>query len=196
MPAGRIEAGTLAPGTVVTFAPGNVTAEVRTVQMHHTDVEAAGPGMNVAFSVRGVAKKDLKAGMVAGIDGADAPREAESFVAQLGVMNHPGEIKVGYAPVLDIHTAHVACAVTEIIATLDKKTGEVLEEAPEALRKGDAALVRFVPGKPLCVEAFADVPRLGRFAMRDMRRTVGVGVVKEVVYREAASAASGSRKRR
>jgi elongation factor 1-alpha len=32
----------------------------------------------------------------------------------------------------------------------------------------------------MCVEAFSDFPPLGRFAVRDMRQTVAVGVIKSV----------------
>ena len=32
----------------------------------------------------------------------------------------------------------------------------------------------------MCVEAFTDYPPLGRFAVRDMRQTVAVGVIKSV----------------
>ena len=55
-----------------------------------------------------------------------------------------------------------------------------LEDHPKFLKSGDAALVKFVPSKPLCVEAFTDYPPLGRFAVRDMRQTVAVGVIKSV----------------
>jgi elongation factor 1-alpha len=37
-----------------------------------------------------------------------------------------------------------------------------------------------IPSKPMCVEAFTDYPPLGRFAVRDMRQTVAVGVIKSV----------------
>lgn len=37
------------------------------------------------------------------------------------------------------------------------------------------------PTKPMCVETFAEFPPLGRFAVRDMKRTVAVGVIKSVV---------------
>merc|ERR1711972_14396 len=43
---------------------------------------------------------------------------------------------------------------------------------------GDAAIVLLTPSKPMCVEAFTDYPPLGRFAVRDMRQTVAVGVIK------------------
>ncbi|KAG0734313.1 hypothetical protein G6F57_013487 [Rhizopus arrhizus] len=32
----------------------------------------------------------------------------------------------------------------------------------------------------MCVEAYTDYPPLGRFAVRDMRQTVAVGVIKSV----------------
>ena len=37
------------------------------------------------------------------------------------------------------------------------------------------------PTKPMCVETFTEFPPLGRFAVRDMKRTVAVGVIKKVV---------------
>lgn len=48
------------------------------------------------------------------------------------------------------------------------------------LARSDAAIVKMVPTKPMCVEAFSDYPPLGRFAVRDMRQTVAVGVIKSV----------------
>jgi elongation factor 1-alpha len=40
------------------------------------------------------------------------------------------------------------------------------------------------PQKPMCVESFSEFPPLGRFAVRDMKQTVAVGVVKEVTKKE------------
>ena len=66
---------------------------------------------------------------------------------------------------------------------------------------GDAAIVNMVPSKPMCVEAFADYAPLGRFAVRDMRQTVAVGVIKSVEKKEkdakltkAAQKATGKKK--
>lgn len=41
-------------------------------------------------------------------------------------------------------------------------------------------MVKMIPSKPMCVEAFNEYPPLGRFAVRDMRQTVAVGVIKAV----------------
>jgi len=52
-------------------------------------------------------------------------------------------------------------------------------------------MVKMIPSKPMCVEKFSDYPPLGRFAVRDMRQTVAVGVIKEVEKKAAAGPAKG-----
>ena len=98
------------------------------------------------------------------------------------MLNHPSEIRVGYAPVVDCHMGHVPCKFTELLAKYDRRTGKELESAPNviSLRKGDAALVRLEPMRPMVVEAFSEYPPLGRFAVFDNRQTVAVGVIKSV----------------
>merc|ERR1712023_240631 len=108
------------------------------------------------------------------------PRKQKNFTAQVIVLNHPGEIHAGYQPVLDCHTAHVACKFAELQQKIDRRSGKVLEETPKMVKTGDAAMVNLIPSKPMCVEAFADYQPLGRFAVRDMRQTVAVGIIKSV----------------
>ena len=95
-------------------------------------------------------------------------------------MNHPGEIKNGYAPVLDCHTVHIACKFEEIKEKIDRRSGKKLEDNPKCLKHGESGMVTMVPSKPMCVEAFSQYPPLGRFAVRDMKQTVAVGVIREV----------------
>merc|ERR1712014_493776 len=90
------------------------------------------------------------------------------------------EIRRGDAPVLDCHTAHIACKFSELLEKIDRRTGKSVENSPKFIKSGDAAIVKMVPSKPMCVEAFTDYPPLGRFAVRDMRQTVAVGVIKSV----------------
>jgi len=96
------------------------------------------------------------------------------------IMNHPNQIQNGYTPVLDCHTAHIACKFQRILNKLDRRTGKVMEEEPKAIKAGDASMIEIVPSKPMCVEVFAEYPPLGRFAVRDMKQTVAVGVIKLV----------------
>jgi len=192
VPVGRVETGILKPGVVVTFSPANLSTEVKSVEMHHEALTEAVPGDNVGFNVKNVSVKDIKRGMVAGDSKNDPPKQAENFKAQVIVLNHPGEIHNGYSPVLDCHTAHIACKFAEILEKIDRRSGKKLEDNPKAVKSGDAAIVKLIPSKPMCVEAFNDYAPLGRFAVRDMKQTVAVGVIKEVTKKEAASKATKS----
>uniref|UniRef100_A0A672KRM9 Elongation factor 1-alpha n=1 Tax=Sinocyclocheilus grahami TaxID=75366 RepID=A0A672KRM9_SINGR len=188
VPVGRVETGTLKAGMVVTFAPANLTTEVKSVEMHHESLVEALPGDNVGFNVKNVSVKDIRRGNVAGDSKNDPPQEAGSFTAQVIILNHPGQISQGYAPVLDCHTAHIACKFSELKEKIDRRSGKKLEDNPKALKSGDAAIIIMVPGKPMCVESFSQYPPLGRFAVRDMRQTVAVGVIKAVDKKASTSA--------
>jgi elongation factor 1-alpha len=180
VPVGRVETGILKPGMVVVFAPSTVSTEVKSVEMHHEQLAQAVPGDNVGFNVKNVSVKEIKRGYVCGDSKNDPPKEAGDFTAQVIILNHPGQIHAGYSPVLDCHTAHIACKFQEILTKVDRRSGKALEEAPKFVKSGDAAIVKMIPSKPMCVEAFTDYPPLGRFAVRDMRQTVAVGVIKAV----------------
>jgi len=184
VPVGRVETGCLKPGMVVTFAPAAITTEVKSVEMHHTALTEALPGDNVGFNVKSVSVKDIRRGNVAGDSKNDPPKEAKEFNAQVIILNHPGQINAGYAPVVDCHTAHIACKFSELIEKIDRRSGKKLEDNPAHVKSGDAAIVKMTPQKPMCVEAFSDYPPLGRFAVRDMRQTVAVGVIKSVTKKD------------
>ncbi|CAO2634203.1 Elongation factor 1-alpha 1 [Lemmus lemmus] len=177
VPVGRVETGVLKPGMVVTFAPVNVTTEVKSVEMHHEALSEALPGDNVGFNVKNVSVKDVRRGNVAGDSKNDPPMEAAGFTAQVIILNHPGQISAGYAPVLDCHTAHIACKFAELKEKIDRRSGKKLEDGPKFLKSGDAAIVDMVPGKPMCVESFSDYPPL----------TVAVGVIKAVDKKAAGA---------
>merc|ERR1711942_38368 len=184
---GRVETGVIKPGMVVCFAPANVTTEVKSVEMHHESLPEALPGDNVGFNVKNVSVKEIRRGNVASDSKNDPAKECKNFNAQVIVLNHPGEIKNGYAPVMDCHTAHIACKFEEILKKCDRRSGKELEAYPKMIKNGDAAIVEMAPSKPMAVEAFSDYPPLGRFAVRDMRQTVAVGVIKAVAKKEAGA---------
>merc|ERR1711973_768885 len=122
----------------------------------------------------------LRRGFVAGDSKANPPRGAADFFAQVIVLNHPGQIGNGYSPALDCHTAHIACKFTELKEKIDRRSGKKMEDFPKKIKSGDAAIVLMTPSKPMCVETFSQYPPLGRLAVRDMRQTVAVGVIKGV----------------
>jgi len=180
VPVGRVETGILKPGMVVTFAPVQLTTEVKSVEMHHESVDEALPGDNVGFNVKNVSIKDIRRGMVASDSKNDPATGVTSFSAQVIVLNHPGEIRAGYTPVLDCHTAHIACKFVELSEKVDKRTGASLGSGDEVttVKSGEACVVKLEPTKPMCVEPYKSYAPLGRFAVRDMRQTVAVGIIK------------------
>ena len=184
VPVGRVETGQIKAGMVVTFGPMNITTEVKSVEMHHEQVEAALPGDNVGFNVKNLSVKDIKRGYVASDSKNDPCSDTEMFVAQVIVFNHPGQIQNGYTPVLDCHTCHIACKFNKLRSKVDKRTGAVTEDEPQNIKSQDAAMVELVPTKPMVVETFATYAPLGRFAVRDMRQTVAVGVIKEITRKQ------------
>jgi len=179
VPVGRVETGVLRVNDKVVFMPPGVVGEVRSIQMHYQDLEKAEPGDNIGFAVRGISKNDVRRGDVAGhVD--NPPTVADEFTARIFVIWHPSAIAPGYTPVIHAHTASISARMVEILAKLDPRTGKVIEEKPQFLKPGDVAIVRFKPVKPMVVEKFSDFPALGRFAMRDMNRTIGIGIITEV----------------
>ena len=102
-------------------------------------------------------------------------------------MNHPGQIKAGYTPIIHCHTAHVPCEFAELLEKVDRRSGKTIAEAPIYLKSGEAAMVKMIPSRPMCVEKFSDYPPLGRFAVRDMRQTIAVGVIKSIEKKSAAT---------
>merc|ERR1711957_467395 len=184
VPVGRVETGIIKPGIHAMFAPAGVVAEIKSVEMHHESLPQAVPGDNVGFNVKNVAVKDLRRGFVASDSKSNPAESIGSFDAQVIVMNHPGQISDGYSPVLDCHTAHVACRFAKILEKMDRRSGKKLEDNPKFVKTGDACIVSLEPTKPMCVESFTEYPPLGRFAVRDMRQTVAVGVIKSVTVAE------------
>merc|ERR1711872_1018634 len=162
VPVGRVETGIIKPGIVVTFAPSQLSTEVKSVSV-----------------------KDIKRGNVASYSKDKPACGVADFTAQVIVLNHPGQVANGYSPVLDCHTAHIACKFKEIQQKVDRRTGKSTEDSPKFIKSGDAAIVKLVPSKPMCVESFSEYPPLGRFAVRDMRQTVAVGVIKSTTPKVA-----------
>lgn len=187
VPVGRVETGVMKVGQKVVFMPGRegkgVRGELKSIEMHHEQVQEAEPGDNVGFNVRGIGKKDIARGDVLGTEDS-VPTVATEFTAQIVVLNHPSVITVGYTPVFHIHTAQVACQVTEITKKLNPATGEVLQEKPDFIKNGDAAIIKIKPIQPLVIETQKTIPQMSRFAVRDSGQTVAAGMCIELVKKE------------
>src|SRR3989338_48973 len=184
VPVGRVETGIMKTGDKVIIVPGRegngVKGEVKTIEMHHEQIAQAEPGDNVGFSVRGVNKKDIARGDVLGHE-TNVPTVVSEFTAQIVVINHPSVMTVGYTPVFHIHTAQVACQISKLVKKINPATGETIQENPDMLKNGDAAIVQIKPTKPLVIEKNKDIPQMSRFAIRDAGQTVAAGMCIDYV---------------
>src|SRR5271157_337063 len=182
VPVGRVETGKIKVGDTVIIMPEGLTAEVKSIETHHTAMTEAMAGDNIGFNLRGVAKTDFRRGSVLGPTN-NPPTIAKEFLAQIIVVYHPTAIAAGYTPVLHAHTAQVAATISEIVAKIDPRSGQPTEEKPKTIKTGDSAIVKITPLRPLVLETFKDFPELGRFALRDMGSTVAAGIVREITQK-------------
>ncbi|MEK6856722.1 MAG: translation elongation factor EF-1 subunit alpha [Nanoarchaeota archaeon] len=184
VPVGRVESGILRVNDKIIIVPGRegkgVEGEVKTIEMHHEQIQQAEPGDNIGFSVRGIGKKDIARGDVLGHP-SNPPTVAKEFIAQIVVLNHPTVLTAGYTPVFHIHTTQVACQFAELIEQIDPASGQVIKQKPDMLKNGDAAKVRIVPTKPIVIEKKSDIPHMSSFAVRDAGNTVAAGVCIDIV---------------
>ncbi|HIE41285.1 MAG TPA: translation elongation factor EF-1 subunit alpha [Candidatus Aenigmarchaeota archaeon] len=183
VPVGRVETGRMKVNQNIVIMPTGMKAEVKSIEMHHQPLQEAKAGDNIGFNLRGVGKGDIRKGDVV-CDTEHVAPVAEEFTAQIIVLNHPTVIAPGYTPVFHIHTAQVACTITEILKKIDPKTGQVVQENPEYIKTGDAAIIKVKPTKPVVIEKQSDFSQLARFAVRDMGQTVAAGVCIDIVSKK------------
>ena len=182
VPVGRVETGILKRGDKIIIMPTGFEGEIRSIEMHHEEIPEAIPGDNIGFSIRGITIEDASRGDCLGHP-SDPPTVINpngKWTGQIIVIWHPTALAQGYCPVVHAHTAQVAAKFHSLVKKLDQKTGAVIEDSPKFLKKNEAAIVELQPIKKMCLEKYEDFPEMGRFAVRDMGRTVAVGIVKDI----------------
>ena len=181
VPVGKIETGVMKIGQKVIILPGRtgkgINGEVRSIEMHHEQLQQAEAGDNVGVNIRGVGKKDIARGDVV-CDSSKPANIAEEFVAQIAVISHPTVIAKGYTPVFHVHTAQAPCQFIELI----EKTSPDGTKAqnPDFLKNGDIAKVRIKPIGNLVIETQSTNPHMAGFAIRDAGATVAAGMCAEI----------------
>jgi len=182
---GRIEQGQLKPNQQVKFAPSNVGGKAFSIEMHHKNVDCAGPGDNVGVNVKGLSKEDMpRAGDIMFVDGEaiddSPPAQCKTFRAAVFVQEHPGQLKCsrpdpknegeylgGFTPSVHVRTAKAPCQLLKILWKKGKSTGGAKVENPAFIEAGDEAEVVFRPRMPICVDAYDVCKPLGRIAAMD-----------------------------
>jgi elongation factor 1-alpha len=183
---GRVEQGTVKPGDEVLFLPTHseanpCTGKIFTVEMHHKTVEAAHPGDNVGLNVKNLPKGNMpRVGDVMILKSDTSIGKAKSFSAQVQIMNHPGELKVGYCPIAFVRTGRSACRMSEIKWKIGKETGGAKAESPASLKANEVAEISMEPQQPFVVDSFKSCEGLGRIAIMEGNTVVMLGKVTKV----------------
>jgi elongation factor 1-alpha len=191
---GRIEQGILKVDDKVCFAPSGIKGRVFSIEMHHRQVQEAGPGDNVGVNIKGLCKEASakpKEGNIMIIDKGTDEMVVESFRVAVMVQEHPGQLKAskdgkgGFTPMVMIRTAKVAAQLSAIHWKKGKtSTGGVKLENAEFVEKGDAAEVTFTPKQPIYLNKFTDCAGLGRVAVMDSNSLIMLGKVVDVTWKK------------
>tara|TARA_B100000035_G_scaffold315367_1_gene335540 strand:+ start:3975 stop:5357 length:1383 start_codon:yes stop_codon:yes gene_type:complete len=182
---GRIEQGTLTAGDMCRVVPRGLSGlKVFSIEMHHKTWPDAKPGDNIGMNIKGLDKTNMpKVGDVITLEKEPLCEPVESFVAQIVVQDHPGQLKPGFSPCVHARTAKSACKMTKINWKISKKTGNEKLENPPFLEKGDSAEVEFSPQQLIYLEDFESCPGMGRVAVMDSNQLVMLGKVTSVKYK-------------
>ena len=184
---GRVEQGTVNAGDMIRIAPrGQKGLKVFSIEMHHKTWEQAGPGDNVGLNIKGLDMKTnpVKVGDVMSLEKEDILKPVKSFVAQVAVQEHPGQLKVGFSPCVHVRTAKSACKMTSINWKISKKTGNEKQDSPPFIERGEQAEIVFEPQQLLYLEEFEKCAGLGRIAVMDSNQLVMLGKVMSVEYKD------------
>lgn len=182
---GRIEQGTLNAGDTVGVCPRDLKGlKVFSIEMHHKLWPNAKPGDNIGMNIKGLDKNKMpKVGDVIYSEKDTPIKPAKRFKIQFSVMDHPGELKVGFSPCAYVRTGKSASRMSEIVYKMGKDTGGARLDNPPFIKVGDTGEAWFEPQQPIFLTTYEDVPGLGRVAIMDSNYLVMVGKVVEVEYK-------------
>jgi elongation factor 1-alpha len=184
---GRVEQGVVKPGDEVVFLPTHTTnlacaGKIFSVEMHHKSQPVANAGDNVGLNIKGLVKENMpRVGDIMILKTDSTIKKAKEFTAQVQILNHPGELKVGYSPIAFVRTARSAVRMSKIVWKLSKETGNKKAPDPTNIKANEMAEVVFQPQQPFVVDSFKNCEGLGRIAIMEGATVVMLGKVIDVV---------------
>jgi elongation factor 1-alpha len=185
---GRVEQGVVKPGDEVVFLPTHTTnlacqGKIFSVEMHHKSQPAANAGDNVGLNIKGLVKENMpRVGDIMILKSDQSIKKVKEFTCQVQILNHPGELKVGYSPIAFVRTARSAVRMSKIVWKISKETGNKKAPDPTNIKANEMAEVVFQPQQPFVVDSFKNCEGLGRIAIMEGATVVMLGKVVEAVH--------------
>ncbi len=147
---GLVEYGSVSEGDKVLIGPlddGSFrSVRIRSIQVNRMPVSRVIAGEMAGFALKGIEESRVRRGMVLLGSGADV-RAVWRFKARIRVLHHPTTIRVGYEPVVHIHTIRQTCKIVRSSKPF-LRTGDVAEvvfrflKRPEYIKEGDVFIFR------------------------------------------------------
>lgn len=185
---GRIEQGTISKDTEVIFLPSHTatnpcTGKIFSIEMHHKQIPSASAGDNVGMNIKGLDKNNMpKIGDIMVLKSDKTIGIPKKIVAQVQVLSHPGELKVGYTPIGCVRTAKAPIKLVAINWLMNKQSGKNKVPNPPFVKANDTAELVFEPQFPLVVQPFKECDGLSRLAVFEGTGVVMLGKVISVEY--------------
>jgi len=186
---GRLEQGVVKPGDECIFLPTHTTSKpclgkIFSVEMHHKSCPQAGPGDNVGLNVKGLVKENMpRVGDVMIQKADDSLKACATFTAQVQILDHPGELKIGYSPICFVRTGRSACRMSKINWKIGKETGGAKANDPICVKANEMAEIVFEPCQPFVCEGFKECEGLGRLAIMEGASVVMLGKAMTVTFK-------------
>ena len=164
---GRVERGRIRPGDEVEIVGlGDTRKTVATsLEMFRKELDEAVAGDNIGILLRGIGKDEVERGMVVAAPGSITPHT--TFKAQVYVLTK--EEGGRHTPFFSGYKPQFYMRTTDVTGTIK------LPEGVEMVMPGDNIEMEVELIKPVAIE-----PGL-RFAIREGGKTVGAGVVTEII---------------
>jgi len=183
---GRVEQGLVKPGDEVVFPPTHTdtlacNGKIFTVEMHHKNVPHAGCGDNVGLNVKGLKKENMpKVGDIMIMAKDASLKGCKDFTAQVQILDHPGQLKVGYTPIAFVRTGRSAVRMSAVDWKIGKETGGKKAESPAYVKANEVAQAVFTPAQAFVVDTFKNCEGLGRVAIMEGNGVVMLGKIIKV----------------
>lgn len=167
---GRIEAGSLQIGDQIIAMPASETATIKGIEIDNEAAEWAVAGQIVTLHLSEIDPIHLRVADVL-CDSRKPIRNIKTFVTKILAFEHVLPMQV------DVHRGrmHVPGKITQMLAVLDKSSGDILRKKPRVVQPGAVARVRVELDTAVPLE----VP--GRIVLRSGGATVAAGLLEEVI---------------
>ena len=177
---GKVESGQISVGDKLQIMPGKIVIVIEGVTKEHELVNDAYAGDHCVLKTSKIEEEDVHIGDVLGSPSKLLPT-CDAFHAHLMILERVDHIITsGYNCVMHLHALTEEVTV-DLLATINKKTGKIIEKFPSSVRARGNVMVRIHLPRTTCLEESKNFGKMGSFVLRDKGKTIACGVVTKVL---------------